>query len=66
MLEDDEIERCPGCGRTEYDSGQCVLCCPNGGAYAPGTEECNWCPDSDVCERDYVRRHSLKQKAEAR
>jgi hypothetical protein len=43
MFEDfDDYESvCDGCGRSEYDDGWCPLCCPNGGYFAPGTEDCD-------------------------
>jgi len=55
--DEDEIQVCECCGRDEYDDGQCMMCCPNQGAYDAGTEECDWCPDSAACEKAYVERH---------
>lgn len=49
---DDDFE-CEGCGRGEMDEGQCPMCCSMGGSYAPGCEECDWCPSSNECARSY-------------
>lgn len=41
---------CDCCGKVEYDDRDgCPLCCNNGGAYAPGSEECDFCEYADEC-----------------
>ena len=40
---------CDGCGRMEDDEGWCPMCCPNGGMYQPGTEDCDFCPCEEEC-----------------
>ena len=57
---DDDRDFCEGCGRElgTYDSGEgCPMCKECGGIYAPGTEECDWCPYSDECSKDYAARY---------
>ena len=49
--EDDLDYECDGCGRTSMDDGWCPMCCPNGGSYAPGTEDCEICDYYQVCAR---------------
>lgn len=51
--DDDGEGVCDGCGRGEYDSGHCPLCCSH--MYSPGTEECDFCEYSDEC-REHARR----------
>ena len=46
---DEERNLCHGCGRDEMDDGWCPLCCSNGGWYAPGTEDCDFCPHDNEC-----------------
>lgn len=48
---DDDFEeknKCPDCGRGDYDDGHCPMCCGSG-MYAPGSEECDFCEHSDEC-----------------
>ncbi|MBN2039606.1 MAG: hypothetical protein JW864_06170 [Spirochaetes bacterium] len=47
--EEDDEGGCEVCGRRPYDDGYCPMCCPAGGCYAPGTEECEFCEYSDEC-----------------
>jgi hypothetical protein len=44
---------CDFCGRdvNGYDGNPCPYCCSH--AYAPGSEECDWCPYSDECFKLY-------------
>ena len=50
----DEFDRCDVCGSDDGDG--CPFCRPCSGSYAPGTEECDWCPDSEECAQDYMKR----------
>jgi hypothetical protein len=54
--EDDEDDTCPTCGAHEYDPDdmKCPECRSCGGVYSPGTEECDWCPDEDMCSGDIL------------
>jgi len=45
---EDDNQTCDGCGKP-FGEGQCPLCCNNGGAYALGSEECDFCEYSDEC-----------------
>ena len=58
----DDTNTCDACGQ-DFDNGEtgCPFCCNNGGAYAAGTEECDFCKYSDECARDYMRRMSPKR-----
>jgi hypothetical protein len=47
-FQDDESEICEGCGEP-YGDGCCPFCCPNGGMYAPGTEDCDFCDYASEC-----------------
>lgn len=49
---------CEVCGAIDTDPNQhkCPNCRPCSGCYAPGSEECDLCPDSDECESDYINR----------
>ena len=38
---------CDVCGSEDGDG--CPFCRPCSGCYAPGSEECDWCPDHDYC-----------------
>ena len=50
--EDEDIDYgCDGCGRTQDQDGWCPTCCPNGGMYAPGTEDCDFCEYYKECKR---------------
>lgn len=47
---DEDLEQpCEECGRTDMDDEWCPLCCPNGGWYSPGTEDCDFCPYDSKC-----------------
>ncbi len=47
---------CDGCGRDLNDDNvhPCPLCCPS--PYAPGSEECDWCPYEQECFGELHRR----------
>ncbi len=45
-----DVEVCEGCGRSEYDSGHCPLCCHSD--FACGAEECEMCGFYDGCLSD--------------
>ena len=45
---DEDSDTCEGCGES-YGDGCCPLCCSNGGMYAPGTEDCDFCDYSSEC-----------------
>ena len=56
--EEESRDACEGCGRNFADAGdrrRCFLCCDT--TYSCGSEECDWCPASDECGRDYMERH---------
>lgn len=41
---------CTRCGRDSRDSiDYCPDCCPNGGLYRPGTEQCELCAWAEEC-----------------
>ena len=47
-----DVEYCDGCGRdvNGYDEVHpCPQCCSLD--YAPGSEECDWCPYEEECSR---------------
>jgi|GEM_PF-2199791 len=50
---DDGLD-CDVCGSADDDG--CMFCRSCCGCYAPGSEECDFCPDSEECERDYIDR----------
>lgn len=52
-LEDDES--CPTCGSLPDSPHEqrCWDCRGCGGMYAPGTEQCDWCPDEKLCFQTY-------------
>lgn len=55
--EEDDRQICDGCGRdlNGYDGDHgCPLCCSN--TYAPGSEECDWCPYESECGANMARR----------
>ena len=47
--DDEDTAKSCGCA----DDERCPLCCPNT-LYNPGTEECDWCPYSEECEKDFM------------
>ena len=57
-IPDEYEEQCEYCGRYMGcdDGDYCPYCCPNQGAYAAGTEECDWCPSGDECSHLYRQR----------
>lgn len=50
---DDTEGACEGCGKP-YEDGCCPLCCPNGGMYAPGSEDCDFCDYTEECARETI------------
>lgn len=46
-----ERQFCDVCGHEiiPYERGHCPACYGCGESYAPGSEECDWCPFSDEC-----------------
>ena len=57
QTDDDRSDDDPGCdvcGSTEGDG--CMFCRSCSGSYAPGSEECDFCSDSDECGKDYMGR----------
>jgi predicted amidophosphoribosyltransferase len=52
---DDDRQICEGCGRdvNGYEGGGCPLCC--GSTYAPGSEQCDFCPYSEECARNMAK-----------
>lgn len=61
---DDDNMDCEGCVKRENDPGfgRCPLCCNNGGSYAPGSEECDFCPSSDECARFAARQYDRRPR----
>ncbi len=55
-FENEDIDRCEGCGRdvNGYDGDPCPLCCSH--SFAAGSEECDWCRYSEECFGLYHRR----------
>ena len=49
--EDDGDNTCSICGSTDGspDEDKCPSCRDCGGIYSPGTEECDWCPNEELC-----------------
>jgi len=62
--DDDDVNECEGCGRTEMDDGHCPLCCSMG-SYAPGSEECDWCKYDSECARHAYGHRARRNKGSA-
>lgn len=52
FLVDDE-NTCEVCGAVDGEG--CPNCRSCGGFYQPGTEECDWCPDEDICAEVFIK-----------
>lgn len=51
-LYDEDDDRCEYCGAGPYDP-PCIMCKSCFGMYAPGSEDCDWCPFGDECAKQY-------------
>jgi hypothetical protein len=61
--EDEEASEHEGTGCTiEHSEDEvCPECCGLGGAFSPGTEECEFCPWADECEEVWKRMMEQKK-----